>query len=86
MALYGDRIHPHVSPYDAAIESDAIVIMTEWNDYRHLDLKRLHAVMRRHNFVDFRLLYTHDELSKAGFNSYVLGNGFSYHSTPKATH
>jgi UDPglucose 6-dehydrogenase len=75
LSVYGDRIHGYDSAYEAATQSDAVVLMTEWNAYRSLDLVRLRDAMRTPRFVDFRLLYTHQELTDAGFQSYVLGKG-----------
>jgi UDPglucose 6-dehydrogenase len=79
-AVYGDRIHAHASPYDAAKNSEAIVLATEWNDYRHLDLTRLHGQMKTPNFVDLRLIYSHEELAIAGFNAYILGKGMRHNT------
>ena len=73
--IYGNRIHAYSSAYDAAQNSDAIVLMTEWNAYRSLDLIQIQSLMKTPNFVDFRLIYTHDELNIAGFDSYLLGKG-----------
>ena len=58
--------------------------MTEWNAFRSLDLPRLKRVMNQANFIDFRLIYSHDELSAAGFNSYILGRGII--ESPKTFH
>ena len=73
--LYGNKVIPFSSSYDAAKNSDAIVLMTEWNAFRSLDLPRLKGLMNQANFIDFRLIYSHDELNSAGFNSYILGKG-----------
>lgn len=81
MNLYGNKVTPFSSSYDAAENSDAIVLMTEWNAFRSLDLPRLKGVMNQPNFIDFRLIYSHDELSSAGFNSYILGKG--HHQAPQ---
>ena len=75
--IYGDRVRAFSSSYDAAQESDVVVLMTEWNNYRSLDLIKLKSVMRQPNFIDFRLIYSSEELSSAGFNHYLLGKGFS---------
>lgn len=75
--IYGDRVRAFNSSYDAAQESDVVVLMTEWNNYRSLDLIKLKSVMRQPNFIDFRLIYSSEELSSAGFNHYLLGKGFS---------
>ena len=81
MDLYGNKVTPFSSTYDAAENSDAIVLMTEWNAFRSLDLPRLKGLMNQPNFIDFRLIYSHIELSSAGFNSYILGKG--HHRVPQ---
>ena len=73
--MYGNRVQVFDSAYDVSKNSDAIVLMTEWNAYRSLDLNQIKNNMRTPNFIDFRLIYNHDELNQAGFNSYVLGKG-----------
>ena len=76
-AMYGNRVQVFDSAYDVSKNSDAIVLMTEWNAYRSLDLNQIKNNMRTPNFIDFRLIYSHNELNQAGFNSYVLGKGIS---------
>jgi UDPglucose 6-dehydrogenase len=53
--------------YDAAKGADALVILTEWNQFRHLDLPRIAGSMRGRRFFDFRNLYEPSELAKLGF-------------------
>jgi UDPglucose 6-dehydrogenase len=53
--------------YEAAAGADAIVILTEWNQFRHLDLDRLAGVMRSKFFFDFRNIYEGDDVAKSGF-------------------
>ncbi len=53
--------------YDAAKGADALVILTEWNQFRHLDLPRIAGLMRGKRFFDFRNLYEPSELTKLGF-------------------
>jgi UDPglucose 6-dehydrogenase len=52
--------------YDAAAGADALVVLTEWNQFRHLDLGRIAASMRGRHFFDFRNLYEPTEFTKAG--------------------
>ena len=73
--LYGNNVTSFSSSYEAAKDSDAIVLMTEWNAFRNLDLPRLKSLLNQPNFVDFRLIYSQAELTSAGFNSYILGKG-----------
>ena len=53
--------------YDAASGADAIVILTEWNQFRHLDLPRLREIMRGAYFFDFRNVYEPKDMTALGF-------------------
>ncbi|MDQ2078867.1 UDP-glucose/GDP-mannose dehydrogenase family protein [Xanthobacteraceae bacterium Astr-EGSB] len=55
------------NPYDCAQNADALVIVTEWEQFRALDLLRLKGVMRRPVLVDLRNVYRHDEVTRLGF-------------------
>ncbi|OCO98184.1 MULTISPECIES: UDP-glucose 6-dehydrogenase [unclassified Ensifer] len=54
-------------PYEAANEADALVIVTEWNEFRALDFRRLKTVMKTPILVDLRNIYRQDEVVKHGF-------------------
>ena len=58
------------NPYEAAIGSDLIVILTEWNEFRALDLNKISEVMRSKNMADFRNIYSKSEALKSGFIKY----------------
>ncbi len=58
-------------PYDAAQEADALVILTEWNEFRALDLQRLAELMRYPALADLRNIYTSKDAERAGFKRYV---------------
>lgn len=53
--------------YEAARGADAIVILTEWNQFRHLDLPRLRGLMRGRHFFDFRNVYEPKDMRALGF-------------------
>jgi len=53
--------------------ADAVVLMTEWNQYRGLDLKAAQAKMRGRVFVDLRNVYEPDEMKNAGFDYHCVG-------------
>ena len=59
--------------YDAIAGADVLVILTEWNSYRALDLKRIKTIMRAANIVDLRNIYRPDELLELGFRYASLG-------------
>ncbi len=54
-------------PYEAATDADVLVIVTEWNEFRALDFRRLKSVMKEPVLVDLRNIYRPDEVAKHGF-------------------
>ena len=58
---------------DAVKGADAIVLMTEWNEYRGLDLDKLKALMRGDVFVDLRNVYERQLMQIHGFNYSCVG-------------
>ncbi|HXX25888.1 MAG TPA: UDP-glucose/GDP-mannose dehydrogenase family protein [Pseudolabrys sp.] len=53
--------------YDCAKDASALVIVTEWEQFRALDFERLKTVMERPVLVDLRNIYRADEVARAGF-------------------
>jgi UDPglucose 6-dehydrogenase len=63
-------------PYEAAEGADLIVILTEWNEFRALDLGRLAGAMRTKRLADLRNIYSAEDAGKAGFEAYeAVGRG-----------
>ncbi|MDB5562252.1 MAG: UDP-glucose/GDP-mannose dehydrogenase family protein [Hyphomicrobiales bacterium] len=60
-------------PYDIAVGADAIVIITEWNEFRSLDLERLGTVMKTPVLVDLRNVYRRDVVERRGFTYESIG-------------
>ena len=60
-------------PYEAAAGADAVVLVTEWDALRALDLDRLGAAMRQKVFVDLRNIYPPEEVEQAGLIWYGIG-------------
>ncbi|MDH3666679.1 MAG: UDP-glucose/GDP-mannose dehydrogenase family protein [Paracoccaceae bacterium] len=59
--------------YEAAAGADVLVLMTEWNEFRALDLDRLREVMRGKVMVDLRNVYRPAEARDAGFDYVSIG-------------
>jgi len=59
--------------YDCATEADVLVIVTEWEQFRGLDLEMLKEVMRQPILVDFRRVYRPEDAIKHGFTYYAVG-------------
>jgi UDPglucose 6-dehydrogenase len=60
-------------PYSAASKADVVLVLTEWNEFRGLDLARLKSAMLQPIIVDFRNLFVPKEVAKAGFAYHSLG-------------
>jgi UDPglucose 6-dehydrogenase len=71
----GEALLPGVEwvddPYRAAQDADALVLLTEWNEFRALDLKRLAGAMRTPRMADLRNIYAPRDARHAGFDHYV---------------
>ncbi|MDD5586558.1 MAG: UDP-glucose/GDP-mannose dehydrogenase family protein [Alphaproteobacteria bacterium] len=59
--------------YGAMEGADAAVILTEWNEFRALDLKRARSLLRQPVLVDLRNIYNPDEMKAAGFTYVSVG-------------
>lgn len=60
-------------PYFCVEDADALVIVTEWNEFRALDLGRLKELMKAPVLVDLRNIYRPEEMSAAGFKYSSIG-------------
>ena len=71
----GEVLLPNVSwhddPYEAAQGADLLVILTEWNEFRALDLTRLAQNMSQARMADLRNIYSAEDVRDAGFAAYV---------------
>jgi UDPglucose 6-dehydrogenase len=61
------------NPYDAAQAADGLVLMTEWNQFRNLDLERVKAALRQPIFIDLRNVYEPSRLESLGFHYISVG-------------
>jgi UDPglucose 6-dehydrogenase len=59
--------------YEAASGADALVIVTEWNQFRALDLARLKTLLKQPRIVDLRNIYKPAEMAQAGFVYHSVG-------------
>jgi UDPglucose 6-dehydrogenase len=71
--IFGARIDYAETNYDALTDADALVVMTDWNEYRHPDLGRVRALLRRPVVVDARNLYEPRKMRALGFTYYSVG-------------
>jgi UDPglucose 6-dehydrogenase len=71
----GDRIGYAASSYAAAEGADALVIVTDWNEYRFPDFGRVKAALRSPVVIDGRNLYVPDRMRELGFVYRSIGRG-----------
>ncbi|HUK56048.1 MAG TPA: UDP-glucose/GDP-mannose dehydrogenase family protein [Nitrospiria bacterium] len=68
-------IHYCEDPYEAARDADAVVLITEWNEFRNLDLGRLRQTVHNPIFIDLRNVYDEQRMKQAGFRYIGVGRG-----------
>jgi UDPglucose 6-dehydrogenase len=72
-------VHPDLhyakDAYDAAEGADFLVLATEWNAFRALDLRRLAVLLKTQTFVDLRNVYDPKEMKAAGWTYVGVGRG-----------
>jgi UDPglucose 6-dehydrogenase len=71
--------------YDTATGADCLLLLTEWNEYRGLDFKRLKGLLTRPAFVDGRNIYDPRNVRELGFDYVGMGRSFEA-SAPWAMH
>ncbi|MCX6766053.1 MAG: UDP-glucose/GDP-mannose dehydrogenase family protein [Candidatus Moranbacteria bacterium] len=60
-------------PYEATRDADCVVLLTEWNEYRALDLDKLKKLMKSPLFIDLRNVYEPEALKEKGFEYFGVG-------------
>ena len=76
--VLGARVDFASSPYDAAHDADALLILTEWEEFANLDLERLRKELRYPIVIDGRNLYDPDVMADRGFTYYSVGRTASH--------
>jgi UDPglucose 6-dehydrogenase len=63
-------------PYALAEDCDALLVLTEWNEFKNLDLERIRKVMKSAVVVDGRNIYDPAEMRALGFTYRGIGRGY----------
>ncbi len=71
--IFGDRITYVKKSYDALDQADALVVVTEWNEFRRPDFDRIKAALARPVIVDGRNIYDPAKMKAAGFEYHSIG-------------
>ncbi|HQA69089.1 MAG TPA: UDP-glucose/GDP-mannose dehydrogenase family protein [Aggregatilineales bacterium] len=65
------------NPYDVASGADALVIVTDWNEFKHLDMIRVKELMREPIIIDGRNIYDPELMNEMGFTYRGFGRGYN---------
>ncbi len=71
--ILGDTIAYADTNYDAVEGADALVVVTDWNEYRHPDFRRVREALRKGILVDGRNLYSPAKMNAHGFSYACIG-------------
>ena len=82
--LFGSRVSYHRSNYEALDGADALLIVTEWNEFRRPDFARMRSVMKTPVIFDGRNLYEPRRMDQEGFHYYSVGRRAVGHTSPDA--
>jgi len=66
-AIIGDKITYASNAYEAAKDAEIIILVTEWNEFKKLDLNKIKSLMTDNIFIDGRNMYDSNEIKNAGF-------------------
>ncbi|MFL5611674.1 MAG: UDP-glucose dehydrogenase family protein [Gemmatimonadaceae bacterium] len=72
-ALLGNRIDYAETNYEALAGADALVVVTDWNEYRHPDFERVKRTLKAPVIVDGRNLYDVEKMRELGVRYYSIG-------------
>lgn len=67
------RIEFAENAYDCASGADAIMLVTEWNEFKQLNFDRLGGLVKNRILFDGRRIYSKDQLAMSGFEYYTIG-------------
>jgi len=70
---FGDKITCHADAYEAATGADAVIICTEWNEFRSPDFEKLAKALKEPVVFDGRNLYVPEDMRRRGFSYYSIG-------------
>ena len=74
----GDNLRYATDSYAAAEGADALLILTDWREFAHLDLDRLHKALRYPIVIDGRNLYDPDQMAEHGLTYFSIGRAAAH--------
>lgn len=73
--IIGSKIQYCKNAYEATEGADAILLVTEWNDFKHVDFTRVRLGMKKPVLFDGRNIYNPKKMMEQGFSYYAIGRG-----------
>jgi len=70
---FGNKIEYHNNPYDTIKDVDCLCILTEWNEFKQIDLKKVKSLMKKPLIIDGRNIYNPEMIKKLGFTYISTG-------------
>jgi UDPglucose 6-dehydrogenase len=71
--IFGESISYCANAYEAASDTDALVLLTEWNEFKQIDLKKVSQSMNTPLMIDGRNIYTQEQMSSVGIEYISVG-------------
>ncbi len=72
-SIFKDKIHYCKNAYETAENADALILMTEWDEFVNLDLKKIHSLLNYPIFIDGRNCYDPRKMEDLGFDYHCIG-------------
>jgi len=70
---FGNSVNYAKGEYESVKDTDCLVIVTEWNQFRKLDMEKIKSLMRQPNLADLRNIYDPNKMRALGFNYTSVG-------------
>ncbi len=71
--IFSSKVEYAKDEFNVVIDADAVIILTEWNQFRSLDLGKIFQLMKGNKFFDFRNIYRRNEVEALGGEYYGMG-------------
>ncbi len=70
---FGDSLHYAQDPYEALKDADALCVLTEWNEFKQIDLNKVKKLLKTPLILDGRNIYEPSQVKKLGFTYFGVG-------------
>jgi len=72
-AVFGDQISYADNPYDCVKDTSLVAVLTEWNEFKQLDLEKVKSLMKKPVLIDGRNIYDPEKIKSLGFTYVGVG-------------